>query len=556
MSTRRQRRMRKARQQQALSMSSDTNTSSLFGDDDLQGELSLGGFDARNFVIVDQDWRQVEYINGYHAARKGSSELDCPHLAEGKPEPGTEDAKRVYFWMMGHGAYVDGPVPQEDPVAMSSWVEYEGPKGGKGWKNTDTGKVTYQEDKPGDEESLSDESKSGKAAKKEEKAVVATAKGLHEAFPDIVEMDNSKHNNIWFNAIGNKELSNALGKIGGKNSNSKPGMVRLTNKPKYVLAAAAILSGKSPAALAKYYHDHIYKAKKSELKTNPSKSKSESVSSSGVIGTSLNTGKAVDFTPETASKYLNEVADHIGLSPKKLLSVLSDPAPATKGYNATVRGKVENYLIDNSLHVENAVSQYMDKVHDATEASSYASAIGKGDKKRIATEYAQTPIYDLQTVDYIESRNKPVSGKAYYQSSGGKAKVVMGTTSVTGDFRHELGHAVRFAYPNDSHGAKEVARHYSEVRKRVKENPPKSPKLSYEEYETNYGIIGRRALDNKEEDFAEHYRGFHRELYRDREAKTDKHMKQYRERHPTMANLFDARYTAAMMVMMATESNS
>lgn len=33
--------------------------------------------------------------------------------------------------------------------AVSSWVPYQGPKGGKGWQNTNTGKVDYVDDKPG-----------------------------------------------------------------------------------------------------------------------------------------------------------------------------------------------------------------------------------------------------------------------------------------------------------------------------------------------------------------------------------------------------------------------
>jgi len=93
-----------------------------------------------------------------------------------------------------------------------------------------------------------------------------------------------------------------------------------------------------------------------------------------------------------------------------------------------------------------------------------------------------------------------------------------------------------------------VAQHYKESMAKVKALPlSTSNKLTHEFFETQYGVVGKRGLDNWEEDFAEHYRLFHRELYRDRQEGTSKHMEQYRQRHPKMAKLFDAHYTAALL---------
>ena len=134
-------------------------------------------------------------------------------------------------------------------------------------------------------------------------------------------------------------------------------------------------------------------------------------------------------------------------------------------------------------------------------------------------------------------------------------KIEMGSTSASGDFRHELGHALHSSFGGSDWTGKKgatnaaVASEYKGVTERGKEDPPPpGGKMSYEEYETKYGIIGRRALDNGRENLAEHYRGYHREIYKDRhEGGGGKNLDTYRERHPGWADIWDAHYTTALL---------
>ena len=89
----------------------------------------------------------------------------------------------------------------------------------------------------------------------------------------------------------------------------------------------------------------------------------------------------------------------------------------------------------------------------------------------------------------------------------------MGSSSVTGDFRHELGHAIHGAL-GATHGKDNtnpmlqvIADHFDTVKAAMKEHPegmgtgkgePGTPgaKMSHEWYETNYHIIGRRGADS------------------------------------------------------------
>ena len=94
-----------------------------------------------------------------------------------------------------------------------------------------------------------------------------------------------------------------------------------------------------------------------------------------------------------------------------------------------------------------------------------------------------------------------------------------------------------------------AAKEFEIVQEKLKADPSGiKTKLTHEEYETKYGVAGRRSLDNWEENVAEHYRLYHREIYRDlHEGGNGKHLAQYRERHPGWAKIWDAHYTAALL---------
>ena len=97
--------------------------------------------------------------------------------------------------------------------------------------------------------------------------------------------------------------------------------------------------------------------------------------------------------------------------------------------------------------------------------------------------------------------------------------------------------------------SKAIAEEHTKVMAKVKADPKGlHTKQSHEWYEEHYGVAGRRSLDNWEENFAEHYRIYHRNIYQDRhEGGKGKFLAGYRKRHPGMAAIFDAYYTAGLL---------
>lgn len=133
-------------------------------------------------------------------------------------------------------------------------------------------------------------------------------------------------------------------------------------------------------------------------------------------------------------------------------------------------------------------------------------------------------------------------------------EIKVGSTTRPGSYRHELGHVLRAALGGESYKGKTamtkaIAEEFAKVQARVKADPAGlKTKQPHEWYEAKYGVAGRRSLDNWEENFAEHYRLYHREIYRDRhEGGGGKFLAGYRERHPGMAAIFDAHYTAGLI---------
>ena len=151
-------------------------------------------------------------------------------------------------------------------------------------------------------------------------------------------------------------------------------------------------------------------------------------------------------------------------------------------------------------------------------------------------------------------------------------RVAMGSTSAIGDFRHELGHAIRASLGGDGGPGKKTAlsayiaeRHDETLAKaaegaaKVKAGelaPPDAPPtaegnaLKQAFWEENFGTIDPRSLDNWEEDFAEQYRAYQKAVYQayiteggapDHDAGALEH---YRKTFPKWADFWDAWYTA------------
>ena len=178
--------------------------------------------------------------------------------------------------------------------------------------------------------------------------------------------------------------------------------------------------------------------------------------------------------------------------------------------------------------------------------------ITKGDQAATLAHLADTPRHDLDILKGIEVHDKPLQGQAVAYM--GQMRMAFGTTSKPGDWRHELGHLLRAGLGGKDHTGKTemtkaVAAEYAKVQERVKANPEgMKTKQPHEWYEEHYGVAGRRSLDNWEENFAEHYRLYHRELYRDaHEGGGGSKIKGYRKRHPGMAKIFDAHYTVGLL---------
>ncbi len=228
-------------------------------------------------------------------------------------------------------------------------------------------------------------------------------------------------------------------------------------------------------------------------------------------------------------------------SDKDILTMIA--LPGSKAEKA--RRDLLDAVYESGQFVSNAVLQLADT--DNPEMKKFLiKYLATGNIARAVEEYADTPMWDLQVLGGIEVLNTPVDGQAVcYMNS---RKLRMGSTSVTGDFRHELGHAVRAFFGSTSSLTRAVKHHYNEVMEKVKANPAgKNSKMSHDWYEENYGVIGSRALDNFEEDFAEHYRGYHKAVYQDKQNGDSKNLDRYRQLHPEMAKIFDAHYTAALL---------
>lgn len=184
------------------------------------------------------------------------------------------------------------------------------------------------------------------------------------------------------------------------------------------------------------------------------------------------------------------------------------------------------------------------------------ATLTQGDVERAQTEYRYTPVGDLEILGNIRVDSTPVFGQAHAKL--GPRRVHMGSTSAMGDFRHELGHVLQGTMGGKggigTHTplTKVIADEYEKAKQRrdanIKAGKPKPQ--SEAEWEEKLQIIDPRSLDTWQEFFAEHYRAYHRSIYRATHPEASDYdadaLKKYRENHPGMTRLFDAWYTAQL----------
>jgi hypothetical protein len=233
--------------------------------------------------------------------------------------------------------------------------------------------------------------------------------------------------------------------------------------------------------------------------------------------------------------------------PKAIVSPTADhgDALATSTAYAAKLSAAASSILTAGTAAKDAVLQVHAQDDPAGRAAAVA-AISEGPaKERALHEYAHTPTGDLRVLSRITVKDTPVQGQAVCNMAS--RSLTMGSTSVTGDFRHELGHAVRSAWGNSAM-TQAVKAEFKKAQDRVKADPPgHGMKLTHDEYESKYGVIGKRGLDNFEENAAEHYRGYQKAVYaRLHEGDGGKALARYRQLHPGWARIWDAHYTAQL----------
>lgn len=253
-----------------------------------------------------------------------------------------------------------------------------------------------------------------------------------------------------------------------------------------------------------------------------------------------------------AKALVEHVAATTGLTHDQIRTALTAPDASSKSPQvAKHRAAIESAILAGGKERKDALLElFAGGHHDQAEVHARVTAIGHGQVGLAVKEYGQTPVYDLQIVGSVTVSPSKVGGQAFCTWT---RELTMGPgpegKHITGDFRHELGHAVRMGWGDESPMSKAVFAHYADVRAKMKATPAKVAQ-TYDWYEEHYGVISDRGLDNREEDAAEHYRGYHREALRHRfKGGTALHV--YRARHPEMARLWDARYTAALLASAA-----
>jgi hypothetical protein len=217
------------------------------------------------------------------------------------------------------------------------------------------------------------------------------------------------------------------------------------------------------------------------------------------------------------------------------------------GGDPVVRAEVSSAILQGGTEIKDAVL-HLTKLGDPGRLDK----IGTGNLANAKAQFAETPTYDLAILNKFTQSDTPIQGEAV--ANLGTRSIVCGPDTRIGSYRHELGHVLRGAlggksFANTTGMTKAISDEFDKVQQRVEADPSGlKGKMTHEQYEEKYGVAGRRSLDNWEENFAEHYRLYHREIYRDKhEGGNGKFIAGYRTRHPGMARIFDAHYTAAAL---------
>lgn len=193
------------------------------------------------------------------------------------------------------------------------------------------------------------------------------------------------------------------------------------------------------------------------------------------------------------------------------------------------------------------------QTHDQEATRRFVAAISEGNIPWALKEFQDTPLYDLQVLGGITVRDSAVPGRAVCQMNS--REITMGQGSKTGDFRHELGHAIRAAMGGESgyDGKTFITKMVKDEFKKVQERIAADPSLmnghghvDTDALQKAYGIVSARGADNWEENFAEQYRGYHRALFRDRKEGGTKHLDNYKAWNPGFAKIWDVWYSGAL----------
>jgi len=251
------------------------------------------------------------------------------------------------------------------------------------------------------------------------------------------------------------------------------------------------------------------------------------------------------------SKTLETVKKGTGYTDDEIRDALTGDCSPKNSERALKRAKIVGAIYASGTGVKDAVVQVFDSDSEQSK-NALVKKLTSGKPDKPIAEFSSVPEYDIKILSSISQLSGPAYGEANCQMA--TRRIEVGSTTRSGSYRHELGHAVRSAMGGDSHKSKRiitkaVAEEYNKVMQKVKKDPVGlKKKLSHEEYEKKYGVVGRRGIDNWEENFAEHYRLYHREAFRDRnEGGGGKYIAQYRERHSGMAKVWDAWYTGALL---------
>ena len=206
---------------------------------------------------------------------------------------------------------------------------------------------------------------------------------------------------------------------------------------------------------------------------------------------------------------------------------------------------IDTILISNS-GIKNAVLHLIPTDGVNTKTQEIVGKISKGNVDVAKHELRMTPTCDVAVLGGINYKDSAVMGQANCQMA--TRVITMGTTSASGDPRHELGHAIRASLSSPVI-KQAIMAEYNNAKARQKAYTPMGDiKPNHDWYEKNFGVIGKRGLDNMEEFWAEGYRGYHKAIFQDKfEGGEGKKLDRFRLLHPGLSRIFDCYYTAALL---------